>query len=66
MMAVAQLQNEAERLADGVPVIWHQEIDAVMLREATSVAVFEISAATVNQALEAFDEQRKRKICPAA
>ncbi len=46
------LQSEAMIIYNGIPVIWHPEITADMVRAATSAEVVEITARRVREALD--------------
>lgn len=56
VVAVVQLQGEAERIGNGVPVIWHREIDVGTLYEATQTKVIAITASTAQEALEVWNK----------
>ena len=47
---VALLQREAERIPNGVAVIWHPRIDAEVLRQVTDAKVVELCEHTLRDA----------------
>ncbi len=54
--AIRTLQNEAEAIHHGVAVIWHPEIEADMVRAATTSTVIAITSKTIREAAEQWDE----------
>jgi hypothetical protein len=52
------LQNEAEAIYQGVAVIWHPEFDAEMVQLATKARVVKITAKSIRDAAEQWDDAK--------
>jgi hypothetical protein len=53
---IKAIQNDAESIYQGVAVVWHPEIDAEMVREATTARVVEIVANSIRDAADQWEE----------